>query len=188
MEPVARWHSSFGTQTFRQRKSCVRADGRRAGHLHAGIGTPEAPLARYLANWMLSDRHHGRRTSKGVYFDPQATYRGVLFGTAMVTLMLTADARIHEVLQISADRFVRPARLYVVKNVDGTPKRDPTTGQAVMDLMMEQLLLPKGRASDDLRLKYDVTAASDHLEEITHLLQAVHDGRVQVVAYDPRHP
>jgi len=53
---------------------------------------------------------------------------------------------------------------------------------------VEQLLLPKGRTSDDLRLKYDVTAASDHLEEITRLLQEVHDGRVPVVAYDPRHP
>ena len=33
-----------------------------------------------------------------------------------------------------------------------------------------------------------MTAASDHLEEITRLLQAVHGGRVPVVPYDPRHP
>ena len=57
-------------------------------------------------------------------FEPEATYRGVLFGTAIVTLMLTADARAHEILQISADRFVKPVRVYVVKNPDGTPKRD----------------------------------------------------------------
>ena len=46
-------------------------------------------------------------------------YRGVLFGTAIVTLMLTADARLHEILQISVDRFVKPVRIYVVKNADG---------------------------------------------------------------------
>ena len=34
-----------------------------------------------------------------VCFDPEATYRGVLFGAATVTLMLTADARIHEILE-----------------------------------------------------------------------------------------
>ena len=96
-------------------------------------------------------------------FDPEATYRGVLFGTAIVTLMLTADARIHEILQISADRFVEPVRVYVVKNPDGTPKYDPTTNKIVTDVIVEQRLLPKGRKRDDLRLQYDVSAARVHL-------------------------
>ena len=115
-------------------------------------------------------------------FDPEATYRGVLFGTAIVTLMLTADARIHEILQISADRFVKPVRVYVVKNPDGTPKRDPTTNKIVTDVIVEQRLLPKGRKRDDLRLQYDVSAARDHLQEITRLLKAAHGGQIPVVA------
>jgi len=124
----------------------------------------------------------------GVCFDPEATYRGVLFGTAIVTLMLTADARIHEIMQISADRFVKPVRVYVVKNPDGTPKRDPTTNRIITDVIIEQRLLPKGRKRDDLRLQYDVSAARVHLQVISHLLKAAHGGQVAVVPYSKQHP
>jgi hypothetical protein len=89
-----------------------------AGHSHAGLGTPEKRLAKYVSIQFSTDRHAGRHRMKvGVCFDPEATYRGVLFGTAIVTLMLTADARIHEILQISADRFVKPVRIYIVKEL-----------------------------------------------------------------------
>ena len=121
-------------------------------------------------------------------FDPEATYRGVLFGSAVVTLMLTADARIHEILQISADRFVKPVRVYVVKNSDGTPKRDPATNRIITDVIVEQRLLPKGRKHDDLRLQYDVSAARVHLQQITELLKAAHGGQIPAVPYDPHHP
>jgi hypothetical protein len=123
-----------------------------------------------------------------VCFDPEATYRGVLFGTAIVTLMLTADARIHEILQISADRFVAPVRVYVVKNPDGTAKRDPTTKHIVTDVIVQQQLLPKGRKRDDLRLHYDGSAARVHLREITRLLKTTHGGHLPRVPYDPQHP
>jgi hypothetical protein len=123
----------------------------------------------------------------GVCFDPEATYRGVLFGTAIVTLMLTADARIHEILQISADSFVKPIRVYVVKNSDGTPKCDPITNKIVTDVIVEQRLLPKGRKRDDLRLHYDVSAARVHLHEITRLLKSAHGGHIPTVPYDPQH-
>jgi len=124
----------------------------------------------------------------GVCFDPEATYRGVLFGTPIVTLMLTADARIHEILQISVDRFVKPVRIYVVKNPDGTPKRDLATNRIVTDVIIEQRLLPKGRQRDDLRLQYDVSAARQHMQEITRLLKAAHGGQVPVVFYTNQHP
>ena len=101
--------------------------------------------------------------------------------------MLTADARIHEILQISADRFVKPVRVYVVKNPDGTPKYDPITKQIVTDVIVEQRLLPKGRKRDDLRLQYDVSAARVHLHEIARLLEAVHGGHIPSVPYDPQH-
>jgi hypothetical protein len=89
--------------------------------------------------------------------------------------------------QISADRFVTPVRVYVVKNADGTPKRDPVTKQLVTDVIVRQRLLPKGRKHDDLRLEYDVSAACVHLQKITRLLKAKHNGQIPAVPYDPFH-
>jgi hypothetical protein len=133
---------------------------------HAGVGTPGDRLASYLGILLSSNRvRNVRPTAAEVCFEPEALYRGVLFGTAIVTLMLTADARLHEILQISVDRFVKPVRIYVVKNPDGTPKRDPTSKRIVTDIIVEQRLLPKGRQRDDLRLQYDVSAARQHLQE-----------------------
>jgi hypothetical protein len=184
--PITTWYTRL-SQGARHGKT-LQADGR-MGPLHAGLGTPEDWLVGYLAQGIASDRRNGRRpTAAGGCFDPEATYRGVLYGTAIVTLMLTADARIHEILQISADRFVKPVRVYIVNNRDGTPKRDPTTNRIVTDVIVEQRLLPKGRKRDDLRLQYDVSGARLHLQEITHLLKTAHGGQVPVVAYDPSHP
>jgi hypothetical protein len=186
IQPLTHWyarlsHGARGGKT-------LQAVGR-FGASHAGIGTPEDWLARYLAQGIVSDRRNGGcSTATGVCFDPEAIYRGVLYGTAIVTLMLTADARIHELLQISADRFVKPVRVYVVKNRDGTPKRDPATNCIVTDVIVEQRLLPKGHKRDDLRLQYDVSAARLHLQAITQLLKAAHGGQVPVVAYDRGHP
>jgi len=185
MGPVARWHARLGDG---QPDGSAQADGG-VGKCHAGVGTPEDWLGTYLGALIASDRRYGRRPmAAGVCFDPEATYHGVLFGSAMVTLMLTADARIHEILQISADRFVKPVRVYVVKNPDGTPKREPTTNKIITDVIIEQRLLPKGRKRDDLRLQYDVSAAGQHLQEMTRLLKAAHGGQVPVVAYSREHP
>ncbi len=185
MGPVAQWHARLG-QT--RQGGGLQADSS-FGIGQAGVGTPDEWLVRSFAKLIATDRKHGRRpTAAGMCFDPEATYRGVLFGSAIVTLMLTADARIHEILQISVDRFVKPVRVYVVKNPDGTPKRDPTTNNIVTDVIVEQRLLPKGRKRDDLRLQYDVSAARQHLQDMTRLLKAAHGGQVPVVAYSPRHP
>jgi hypothetical protein len=184
MRPVSEWFARFGHSPGRS----AQADGG-TGHALAGVGTPEKWLAQYLSVVLRADRGAARHpTRTGVCFDPEATYRGVLFGTAIVTLMLTADARIHEILQISADRFVTPVRVYVVKNPDGAPKYDPTTKHIVTDVIVQQQLLPKGRKRDDLRLHYDVSAARAHLHEITRMLKAAHRGQIPGVAYDPQHP
>jgi hypothetical protein len=183
MPPLARWFRGLGSG--RNGKTAI--DGRN-GMCHAGVGTPDDWLVRYFGDHLRSDRIHGRCSSDGkVWFEPEAVYRGVLFGSAFVMLMLTADARSHEVLQISADRFVRPVRIYVVKNADGTPKRDPATNRLVTDVIVQQHLLPKGRKHDDLRLEYDVSAARVQLQEITRLLKAKHNGEIPVVRYDPTH-
>jgi hypothetical protein len=166
MGPVSEWFARFGHSPGRS----AQADGG-TGHALAGVGTPERRLAHYLSVVLRADRAGGHPMRAGVCFDPESTYHGVLFGTAIVTLMLTADARIHEILQISADRFVAPVRVYVVKNPDGTAKRDPTTRNIVTDVIVQQRLLPKGRKRDDLRLHYDVSAARVHLREITRLLK-----------------
>src|SRR6266702_6238971 len=180
MGPVGSWFARFAHTPARRR---AQADGGTGVPL-PGVGTPEARLAKYLGALFTSDRYTGRPPmTVGVCFDPEATYRGVLFGTAIVTLMLTADARIHEILQISADRFVQPVRVYVVKNSDGTPKCDPISNKIVTDVIVEQCLLPKGRKRDDLRLQYDVSAARVHLQEITRLLTSVHGGLIPTVPY-----
>jgi hypothetical protein len=184
--PLTKWYARL-TQGGRH-GTALQADGR-LGAVHAGIGTPEDWLVGYLGQGIAADRRNDRcAMPAGVCFEPEATYRGVLYGTAIVTLMLTADARIHEILQISADRFVKPMRVYIVKGPDGAPKRDPTTNRIITDVIIEQRLLPKGRKRDDLRLQYDVSAARLHLQEITRLLKAAHRGQVPVVAYDPSHP
>jgi len=185
MGPVAEWYARLA----HAQPVSKAASSRPVGLGHAGVGTPEEWLVMYLAHVVLADRQQDRRMPKvGMCFDPEATYRGVLFGSAVVTLMLTADARIHEILQISADRFVKPVRVYVVKNPDGTPKRDPATNQIITDVMVEQRLLPKGRKRDDLRLQYDVSAARVHLQQITELLKAAYGGQIPAVPYDPHHP
>jgi hypothetical protein len=68
------------------------------------------------------------------------------------------------------------------------PKRDPTTNKIITDVIIEQRLLPKGRRRDDLRLQYDVSAARQHLQEMTRLLKAAHGGQVPVVGYNRHHP
>jgi hypothetical protein len=171
VEPLTRCFRALGSA--RNGKSSM--DGRN-GMSHAGVGTPEDWLVRNFGDHLRSDRTHGRCSSEGrVSFEAEAVYRGILFGSAFVTLMPTSDARAHEVLQISADRFVRPVRIYMLKNADGTPKRDPTTNQLVRDVIVQQRLLPKGRKHDDMRLEYDVSAARAQLQEITRLIKARHD-------------
>ena len=105
MGPATRWHARLTQDGL----VGARASGGAIGVGHAGVGTPVERLVSYLGRVFASDRQCAvRPTAAGVCFEPEALYRGVLFGTAIVTLMLTADARIHEILQISVDRFVKP--------------------------------------------------------------------------------
>src|SRR5207249_270483 len=108
----AKWQARLGGGQWRE----ALADGGMSTG-HAGVGVAEEWLGNYLGHLSASHRQDDvRPIGTGPCFEPEALYRGVLFGTAVVTLMLTADARIHEILQISVDRFVKPVRVYVVKN------------------------------------------------------------------------
>jgi hypothetical protein len=115
----------------------------------------------------------------GIWFEPEALYRGVPYGSAIVTLILTADGRIGEVMKVSDDRWVRPARLYVLKNHDGTPKRAPVTQEIVTDAIFEQLLLEKGRQGEGERQSHNVSAAMPQLLEIMRVLKTTHRGKIR---------
>jgi hypothetical protein len=184
MDPAAAWFKEMHDPGRRSKVNyhAVQADGR-LGANHAGLGTPDRAMTFFFVHASRHERRWG--PVSGVWFEPEALYRGVLYGTAIVTLMLTADARIGEVMQVSADRFVKPARLYVLKNPDGTPKRDPETGEIVTDAIFEQLLLEKGRKGDDARRPHNVSAAMPQLLEVMRLLKATHRGRIPTVPFDP---
>jgi hypothetical protein len=132
MYPTAAWFEEMHDPERRTKVNhhAVQADGR-LGANHAGLGTPDREMVFFFAHVARNERRWG--PVPGVWLDPEALYRGVLYGTAITTLMLTADARIGEVMQVSEDRFVKPARLYVLKNPDGTSKRDPLTQEIVTD-------------------------------------------------------
>jgi hypothetical protein len=87
-------------------------DGR-SGMCHAGVGTTEDWLVRYFGDHLRSERRHGRHSSEGrVWFEPEAVYRGILFGSAFVMLMLD---RLRALTRGPADqrRPVRPASTYL---------------------------------------------------------------------------
>jgi hypothetical protein len=52
-------------------------------------------------------------------FEAEAAYRGILYGTALAVLALTSAARLAELAQVSADRFLRPRPYPIVR--DGKP-------------------------------------------------------------------
>jgi hypothetical protein len=184
MAPTARWFQELHDPVRRTKPNhhAVQADGR-LGANHAGLGTP----AREMVFFFVHVSQHERRWGPvpGLWFEPEALYRGVLYGSAIVLLMLTSDARIGEVMQVSADRFVKPARLYVLKHPDGTPKRHPQTQEIVTDAIFEQLLLEKGRKGDHERQPHNVSAAMPQLLDIMRLLKAAHQGTIPTVPFDP---
>src|SRR5262249_4711397 len=117
--PTAAWFKEMHNPRERTKTNhgAVQADGR-LGANNAALGTPDRYMTQFFAHVSQHERAWG--PVPGIWFEPEALYRGILYGSAIVMLMLTSDARIGEVMQVSEDRFVRPARLYVLKNPDGT--------------------------------------------------------------------
>ena len=172
MGPVGGWYARLG-----QPGQPLGADGGKACAMlewarpESGWSSTSAVVSRIAA---LTDARRRPACASSL----RRRTAGVLFGTATVTLMLTADARIHEILQISADRFVKPVRVYVVKNPDGTPKRDPATNRIVTDVIVEQRLLPKGRKRTTSGCSTTSARRAIHLQEMTRLLKAAHGGQI----------
>ncbi|MBV9896294.1 MAG: hypothetical protein JO020_19185, partial [Chloroflexi bacterium] len=105
---------------------------------HGGLATP----SHVMAYWLTLQTDLYRRA-----VEPEALYRGVLYGATLAILALTSDARLGELVQVSADRF-EPPRPYVVKDEAGEPMRNPATGRPRYSVIVLQRLLPKGRRHD----------------------------------------
>jgi hypothetical protein len=105
-------------------------------------------------------------------FDPEALWRGVLFGAALATIALTNGSRMTELLQVSADRFkVHP---YVAQKGGHLPREE-----RVIHL---QLLLPKGKQTEAERKLFLMSdGAYELLCEIAQELRMAHNGHIPVV-------
>ncbi len=151
-----------------------RATAARAWGAHRGIVVKRPGLLRpagRLQRWL------GRRPFRAdeLLFEPEALYRGILYGAALALIVLTNGARVGELLQISLDRFCTRA---VPEVQDGVP-----TGKITR--MVFQQLLPKGAQTGVDRQLFPLSPESvGLLEEITETLYQTH-GTIPVIAPNP---
>ncbi len=132
-----------------------RRRSRRSGYSDVGgVFCFETPISKWLSV---------RPELQG--FEPEAVYRGILYGTALAVLALTSGARLAELAQVSADRFLPPRPYPIVR--DGKP-----TG--VLDVIYLQDLLPKGAVHESERQPYNVSGAIRLLREIGTALVGRH--------------
>jgi hypothetical protein len=139
---------------------------------HGGLATPSHVMAYWST--LQPDLHQQA-------VEPEALYRGVLYGATLAILALTSEARSGELLQLSADRFESP-RPYLVKDEAGEPVLDSTSGRPRYSVIVLQRLLPKGRRHDSERNLFNVSAAAGLLQEISEGLQARHAGTIPRIA------
>jgi len=148
--------------------------GRRSNEIsnHGGLATP----SHVMAYWFTRQTDLYKRA-----VEPEALYRGVLYGATLAILALTSEARQGELVQVSADRF-EPPRPYVVKDEAGEPIINPATGRPRYSVILLQRLLPKGRRHDSERNIFNVSGAALLLQEISDGLRARHGGEIPRVA------
>lgn len=104
-------------------------------------------------------------------FEPEAIYRGVLYGAALATIALTNGGRASELLQVSVDRF-ETIMVDEVKGGQPTGKKVP---------LYVQQLLPKGGQTEEQRQFFPMSRQAVRLLKEIHMqLVAVH-GEVPVV-------
>jgi hypothetical protein len=139
---------------------------------HGGLGTP----SHVMAYWFTRQAALYKRA-----VEPEALYRGILYGATLAILALTSEARQGELVQVSADRF-EPPRPYVIKDNDGEPIINPATRRPQYSVIVLQRLLPKGRRHDSERNIFNVSAAAPLLQEISEGLRARYGGEIPRVA------
>lgn len=120
-----------------------------------------------VAHWLT----HAARAEE-ILFDPEALYRGILYGAALATLAMTNGSRMVELLQVSASRF---SELQVPELRGEHP-----TGRLLPILV--QHLLPKGcRREEERQLFLIVEQVVPLLDEIIDHLEAAHGGVIPVI-------
>jgi hypothetical protein len=114
-----------------------------------------------------SDRWFAENAGNGdLIFEPEAIYRGSLYGAALALLSLSAGMGIGELLQVRADRWV------VQQTAEGAGTPEP---------IYLQSLVPSGAQVEDGRHLYPVSPEAKRLlDEITHELVQAH-GEVPLV-------
>ena len=109
-------------------------------------------------------------------FEPEALYRGILYGAALATIALSNGSRVSELLQVSLDRRITQTETVRVLDEGGFPVRgsdgQPVTKQVKMHL---QYLLPKGSRTEEERQLFPLSReALRLLGEIKKGLSAKH--------------
>jgi hypothetical protein len=145
----------------------------REGGQATGFRTSRAGLLsldRSAAGWFATAK--AASEVRSLLLEPESLVRGVLYGAAMATIVLTSGTRVTELLQISAARFVR---ITVGEVKDGRP-----TGRKRG--VVCQKLLPKGCEHEAERQLFLISEqALKLLRRIGEDLEARHDGAIPVV-------
>lgn len=119
------------------------------------------------SKWLF---HNARR--EDLLFEPEALYRGVLYGAAIAVCALTSGTRASELLQLSDDRWDQV--------VVPLMREGRTTGASAEVLL--QWVLPKGGKTESERQpKLISPQVQPLLREIIVLLEQQHGGKIPVI-------
>lgn len=117
-------------------------------------------------------------------FEPEAIYRGILFGATLATIALTNGSRVSELLQVSWNPERRITRTEMVKVLDdeGKPILGPDGQPQLRQVKIHlQHLLPKGANTDEERQLFPLSKEALRLMgEVKRMLEEAY-GEIPVV-------
>ncbi len=151
-----------------QRRSLAQSFGASHGFAteRANLLAPSGGFAIWLARYVYPRFHV-------MVFEPESLYRGVLYASALATLVLTNGSRLSELLQVSADRF--KGHVYEAQK----------SGEESQHVIWLQHLLPKGRKTEAERQLFPICPqAYELLREIGSLLKEAY-GDIPAVSPHP---
>lgn len=148
-------------------------ESRRRDQVARTLGFPRGCHSRRPGLLDTGDRWFSENAQgRELIFEPEALYRGVLYGAALVILSLEGGLTVSELLQISADRWV-------VETAGGMHSDWGETGPS--GLIHLQSLVPDGASAQDERRLYPISQeAKGLLDEISTALEHTH-GKIPVV-------
>ena len=129
--------------------------------------------------WFSSNAQVGE-----MIFEPEALYRGILFGATLATLALSNGSRVSELLQYSfnKERRITQRETVTVLGNDGQPVLGPDNKVLTKEFKIHlQYLLPKGAKAEEERQLFPLgNEATVLLGQVKHLLEEVH-GEIPIV-------